>query len=98
MISADTFFSGKSAELAALAFRHGVPTISPYREFVRAGGLMSYGGEITERLNKLQRIRTLRVAKEKAPNARMSVPKCLGERRYACAILAPATLPAGGIR
>jgi putative ABC transport system substrate-binding protein len=47
VISADTFFSGKSAELAALAFRHAVPTISPYREFVRAGGLMSYGVSIT---------------------------------------------------
>ena len=35
MISPDTFFSGKSAELAALALRHAVPTISPYREFVR---------------------------------------------------------------
>jgi putative tryptophan/tyrosine transport system substrate-binding protein len=43
VINADTFFSGKSAELAALALRHAVPTISPYREFVRAGGLMSYG-------------------------------------------------------
>ena len=35
MISPDTFFSGKSAELAALALRHAVPTISPYREIVR---------------------------------------------------------------
>jgi putative ABC transport system substrate-binding protein len=43
-----TFFSGKSAELAALAFRHAVPTISPYREFVRAGSLMSYGVSITD--------------------------------------------------
>ena len=48
VISADTFFSGKSAELAALSFRHAVPTISPYREFVRAGGLMSYGVSITD--------------------------------------------------
>jgi putative tryptophan/tyrosine transport system substrate-binding protein len=39
VISADTFFSGKGAELAALAFRHAVPTISPYREFVTVAGL-----------------------------------------------------------
>jgi ABC-type uncharacterized transport system substrate-binding protein len=45
---ADTLFSGKSAELAALATRHAMPTISPYREFVTAGGLMSYGGSVTE--------------------------------------------------
>jgi putative ABC transport system substrate-binding protein len=41
-------FSGKSAQLAALASRHSMPTISPYREFVTAGGLMSYGGSVTE--------------------------------------------------
>ena len=37
--------------------------------------------EITERLNKLQRIRTLRLAKEKAPNARMPVPKAQAQDR-----------------
>lgn len=48
VITADTFFSGKHAEVAALASRHAMPTISPYREFVTAGGLMSYGGRVTE--------------------------------------------------
>jgi putative ABC transport system substrate-binding protein len=48
VISADTFFSGQSEQLAALAFRHSVPTVSPYREFVTAGGLMSYGASITD--------------------------------------------------
>ena len=48
VIYADTFFSGKSAELAALALRYAVPTISPYREFARAGGLMSYGASVTD--------------------------------------------------
>jgi putative ABC transport system substrate-binding protein len=48
VITPDTFFSGQSARLAALALRHAVPTISPYREFVTAGGLMSYGGSLTE--------------------------------------------------
>jgi len=48
VINADTFFSGKSAELAALALRHAVPTISPYREFVIAGGLISYGVSLTD--------------------------------------------------
>src|ERR1700675_1330542 len=48
VITADTLFSSKSVELAALAFRHAVPTISPYREFVAAGGLVSYGGSAPE--------------------------------------------------
>jgi putative tryptophan/tyrosine transport system substrate-binding protein len=48
VITADTLFSGKSAQLAALASRHSMPTISPYREFVTAGGLMSYGGSVNE--------------------------------------------------
>jgi len=48
VITADTLFSGRSAELAALASRYKMPTISPYREFVTAGGLMSYGGSVNE--------------------------------------------------
>jgi putative ABC transport system substrate-binding protein len=48
VIAPDTFFSGQSEQLAALALRHAVPTISPYREFVAAGGLMSYGGSLID--------------------------------------------------
>ena len=67
LITADTFFSGKSAELAALASRHAVPTISPYRDFARAGGLMSYGGSITE-LYRLVGVYTGRILKGEQPN------------------------------
>jgi putative ABC transport system substrate-binding protein len=48
VITPDTFFSSRSEQLAALALRHAMPTVSPYREFVTAGGLMSYGGSITD--------------------------------------------------
>jgi putative ABC transport system substrate-binding protein len=48
VISADTFFSGKSVEFARLASLHAMPTISPYREFALAGGLMSYGASVTD--------------------------------------------------
>jgi putative tryptophan/tyrosine transport system substrate-binding protein len=66
VITADTFFSGKSVELAALASRHAVPTISPYREFVTAGGLMSYGGSLTE-LYRLVGVYTGRILKGEKP-------------------------------
>jgi putative ABC transport system substrate-binding protein len=48
VIGTDTFFNSKSALLAAFAFRHKVPAIYQYREFVAAGGLMSYAGSITD--------------------------------------------------
>ena len=47
-ISSDSFFFSRSAQLAKLAISHAVPTIFGFREFVTAGGLMSYGGSITE--------------------------------------------------
>ena len=39
-IGADTFLNARSEQLAALAVRHAIPSISPYREFTRAGGLI----------------------------------------------------------
>jgi ABC-type uncharacterized transport system substrate-binding protein len=48
IIAADTFFNTRNEQLAALAARSAFPTISPYREYPEAGGLMSYGGSITE--------------------------------------------------
>ncbi len=44
----DALFTSRSAQLAALALRHAVPTIYQFREFAAAGGLMSYGGRITD--------------------------------------------------
>jgi ABC-type uncharacterized transport system substrate-binding protein len=47
VIGPDPFFSdARSEQLGALAFRHAIPTICPYREFAAAGGLMSYGTNI----------------------------------------------------
>ncbi len=46
VIGADTFLNARSEQLATLAVRHSIPTISPYREFTKAGGLMSYGASI----------------------------------------------------
>jgi putative ABC transport system substrate-binding protein len=48
VIGNDAFFVGRSGQLAAVALRHAVPTISQYREFAAAGGLISYGGGIRD--------------------------------------------------
>jgi putative ABC transport system substrate-binding protein len=47
-ISDDALFMSRSAELAALAVRRAVPAVFNHREFVAAGGLMSYGSDLTE--------------------------------------------------
>jgi ABC-type uncharacterized transport system substrate-binding protein len=48
IISSDSFFFSRSDQLAKLAVRYAVPTIFGFREFVAAGGLMSYGGSLQE--------------------------------------------------
>ena len=45
---AHVLFNSRSEQLAALALRHAVPMITPYREFAAAGGLMSYGQSIPD--------------------------------------------------
>ena len=48
LIGADPFFNSESQLLATLTRRHAIPTAYQYREFAAAGGLMSYGGSLTD--------------------------------------------------
>ena len=48
MIAPDLFFITRNEQLATLTIRHAVPAITQYREFATSGGLMSYGGSITD--------------------------------------------------
>jgi putative ABC transport system substrate-binding protein len=48
VISPEAFFNIRSGQLAALSVRHAVPAIYTYRAFAAGGGLMSYGGNITD--------------------------------------------------
>jgi putative ABC transport system substrate-binding protein len=43
LVSVSSFYVSRGKRLVALAARHALPTISPYREDAQAGGLMSYG-------------------------------------------------------
>ena len=48
VIGSDAFFNSRSEQLAALALRHAVPTVFENREFVAAGGLAAYSGNIAD--------------------------------------------------
>jgi putative ABC transport system substrate-binding protein len=48
VIATSPLFNNNSQMLAALAQRHALPSIYQYRDFAAAGGLMSYGGVVTD--------------------------------------------------
>ena len=48
MIGGDALFTGHNDQLAALTVQHAVPAIYQRREFAAAGGLLSYGADLTD--------------------------------------------------
>jgi len=48
MVAAAPFFDTRRDKLVALAARHAVPTMYQFREFVAAGGLVSYGIDVAD--------------------------------------------------
>ena len=65
-IGTDALLFSRSGELGALAARHAIPAICPYREFAAAGGLTSYG---TNNVNQFRQvgIKTGRILKGEKP-------------------------------
>jgi putative ABC transport system substrate-binding protein len=47
-INIDSFLFDRRQHIAALAARHRIPTIHPFREYVAAGDLMSYGASFVD--------------------------------------------------
>jgi putative ABC transport system substrate-binding protein len=53
LIANDVFLNSRFDQLIALAARHAIPAMYPFREFTVAGGLMSYGTNLTEGYRQL---------------------------------------------
>jgi putative tryptophan/tyrosine transport system substrate-binding protein len=65
-ITGGPFFNNRLGQLAALAARHAIPTVFAEREYVSAGGLMSYGSNIPDVYRKIGEY-TARVLKGEKP-------------------------------
>jgi putative tryptophan/tyrosine transport system substrate-binding protein len=66
LIGGDAFLDNRSQQIAALAARDSIPTMSFARSFPAAGGLMSYGGSFAE-MYRLVGTYTGRVLKGEKP-------------------------------
>ena len=66
LIGGDGLFRARSEQLAALTVHYSMPSMFQYREFVAAGGLMSYGGNIIDSY-RLVGVYTARILKGEKP-------------------------------
>ncbi len=66
VIGGDAFFTSHIEQLAALTVQHAMPAIYQWRAFAAAGGLMSYGSNITD-MHRLVGIYTGRILKGDKP-------------------------------
>ena len=48
LVGADTFFTSEPTLFVVLTARHAIPAIYPWRSYVDAGGLMSYGASLLD--------------------------------------------------
>lgn len=67
VVMTDSFLVSRSSDITALAARYRLPAIYPFRDFIDAGGLLSYGNDL---LDNFQRAATYvdRILKGTTPN------------------------------
>jgi putative ABC transport system substrate-binding protein len=53
LVHTDPFLNGRLDQIAAFTTQHRVPAVSSLREFVRAGGLISYGTDVVDAYRQL---------------------------------------------
>ena len=66
LVSGEPFITNQRAQIVALAARHAMPAIYAWREFATAGGLMSYGTDLTD-ASRLAGVYTDEILKGAAP-------------------------------
>jgi putative tryptophan/tyrosine transport system substrate-binding protein len=66
LVPGEVSFTSRRDQIVLLAMRHAIPAIYPFREYVAAGGLMSYGNNLTEAA-RLAAVYTARILRGEKP-------------------------------
>jgi putative ABC transport system substrate-binding protein len=78
LITTNPFFEGRRDQLVALAAQYGLPVLYPWRDYVAAGGLISYGSSFPESYRQVG-LYTGRILKgEKPANLPVVQPAVIG--------------------